>query len=121
MAEKIRVLVVEDEVLVRLGTAEQLRLEGFDVIEADGADQAIRILEQNSDIHILFTDIDMPGSMDGLRLSAFVRDRWPPVRIVVTSGHKLAGAVVLPEGCVFHTKPYEHSRVVQSFRDLMAR
>ncbi|HLV85090.1 MAG TPA: response regulator [Devosia sp.] len=114
------VLVVEDEALVRLDVISQIEDEGFTVIEAANADAAIRILETNPDVTILFTDIDMPGSMDGLKLSAAVRDRWPPVKIVVTSGHRMVEITDLPDGSVFHAKPYRHDEVVASFRELTA-
>ena len=81
------ILVVEDEGLVRMAAADDLVEAGFKVIEAANADQAIQMLEAHPEITILFTDIDMPGSMDGPKLAAAVRDRWPPLKIIVTSGH----------------------------------
>lgn len=80
------VLVVEDEGLIRDLVAEDLQEAGFTVVVAKNADHAIAILEVRRDIHLLFTDIDMPGSMDGLKLAAAVRDRWPPVHIIITTG-----------------------------------
>jgi CheY-like chemotaxis protein len=59
---------------------------GYTIVVANDADQAIAILEARQDIHLVFTDINMPGSMDGLKLAAAVRDRWPPVHIIITSG-----------------------------------
>lgn len=117
---RICVLVVEDEPLVRMDVADRLVEDGFDVHEASNADEAIRLLETYPEIRILFTDIDMPGTMDGLKLSAFVRDRWPPVRIVVTSGHRIVDVVDLPDGGVFYSKPYKYTAIVQSFRELVA-
>jgi CheY-like chemotaxis protein len=77
--------VVEDETLIRELVAEELEEAGYTVIIANNADQAIAILEARQDIHLVFTDIDMPGSMDGLKLAAAVRDdRWPPVHIIIT-------------------------------------
>jgi CheY-like chemotaxis protein len=119
MSHMTKVLVVEDEALVRMVIVDYLADEGFDVVEAANADQAIAILEATPDLHILFTDIDMPGSMDGLKLSAFVRDRWPPVRIVITSGHRMVDIVDLPDGGVFYSKPYDQAEVVRSFREMM--
>ena len=80
------ILIVEDEFLLRMDSAEVIENAGFEVIQAGNADEAIAILEARPDIHIVFTDIQMPGSMDGLKLARFVRDRWPPIKIVATSG-----------------------------------
>ncbi|HEV7283761.1 MAG TPA: response regulator, partial [Kaistia sp.] len=82
------ILVVEDEGLVRMAAADDLVEAGFKVIEAANADQAIQMLETHPEITILFTDIDMPGSMDGIRLAHAVRERWPPVKLVLVSGHQ---------------------------------
>jgi CheY-like chemotaxis protein len=116
----ITVLVVEDEPLVLMSTVDYLQDEGFNVLEAANADEAIAKLEANPAISILFTDVDMPGSMDGLKLSAAVRKRWPPVRIVVTSGHRMVDIADLPDGGVFFSKPYRHREVAASFRELMS-
>jgi CheY-like chemotaxis protein len=102
----ITILVVDDEPLVLMSTVDFLQDEGFEVLEAGNADEAIALLETNPAISILFTDVDMPGSMDGLKLSAAVRKRWPPVRIVVTSGHRIVDITDLPDGGVFFSKPY---------------
>ena len=80
------VLIVEDDLLIRLDAAQMIEEAEFDVIEASNADEAIAILEARSDITVLFTDIQMPGSMDGLKLAAAVKGRWPPIKIVATSG-----------------------------------
>ncbi|MEO6014239.1 MAG: response regulator [Devosia sp.] len=116
----ISVLVVEDEPMIRFAAVTNLEDEGFDVVEATNADQAIAILTARPDIHILFTDIDMPGSMDGLKLSAFVRDRWPPVRIIVTSGKRLVEITELPAGSVFFPKPYGLDAIATSIRQLLS-
>ena len=80
------VLIVEDELLVRMDAMRAIETDGFEVVEANNADEAIAILEQRNDISLIFTDIDMPGSMDGLKLAHFVKDRWPPIKIIATSG-----------------------------------
>jgi DNA-binding LytR/AlgR family response regulator len=78
-------------------------------------------LECRSDIRIIFTDIDMPsGSMNGLKLAAAVRDRWPPIEIIVASGHYKANRDELPEGALFFTKPYPHDDVVGAMKRLAA-
>jgi two-component system, response regulator PdtaR len=106
------ILVVEDEVLINWTTSDELRHEGFDVISAYSADEAIDILEIRADVHVVFTDIDMPGSIDGLRLAAAIRDRWPPVRVIVTSGKELPSA--LPDRVSFVPKPYTTIAVLRA-------
>jgi CheY-like chemotaxis protein len=92
---------------------------GFEAIEAADADEAVRILESRDDIRLVFTDIDMPGSMDGMKLAATVRDRWPPVEIILTSGHIAAQNVTLPERGVFFPKPYDAREVSQAMRRMI--
>ena len=110
------VLVVEDEALLLFTIADELREKGFTVYEASNADAAILLLESHSDIGIMFTDIDMPGSMDGLKLSAAVRDRWPPVKIIVTSGKQNPGTDALPQGGIFMPKPYAPEHVASTMQ-----
>jgi CheY-like chemotaxis protein len=86
-ASKFSVLVVEDEVLVRLDLGSHLERAGYRVIEAGSAAEAIEILERDSSIRVVFTDIRMPGDMDGVALARCVRERWPPTIIVVCSGN----------------------------------
>lgn len=98
------VLVVEDDSLLRFSAADELSEAGFDVIQAGSADEAIEILSVRTDIRVVLTDIEMPGSMDGLWLAAFVRDRWPPIHIIVTSGRNASAPTELPSGAVFFRK-----------------
>jgi two-component system, response regulator PdtaR len=111
----ISILIVEDEALIRFAMAEELSDQGYRVFEAANADEAIAFLEAEPSIQIMFTDVDMPGSMDGLKLSAAVRNRWPPVKIVVTSGKRLVEITDLPDGGVFFAKPYVYDQVIASF------
>jgi CheY-like chemotaxis protein len=113
------VLIVEDEFLLRMDAADMVRAAGFEVVEAANADQAIGILEARRDIAVVFTDIQMPGSMDGLKLARAVRGRWPPIKIVATSGLDL-GERELPEGGRFLPKPYSPMQVTGLLRELMA-
>jgi len=112
------VLVVEDELLLRMHAAEMIAAAGFEVVEAGNADQAIEILETRRDITVVFTDIQMPGSMDGLKLARAVRGRWPPIKIVATSGHVNVGEKDLPEGGRFLSKPYSPRQVTGVLREL---
>jgi CheY-like chemotaxis protein len=114
------VLIVEDEFLLRMSAAEMISEAGFDVVEAGNANEAIAILEARPDIHVVFTDIQMPGSMDGLKLARFVSDRWPPIKIVATSGFVKVGKDDLPEGGRFVPKPYRSEQIVATLRELTA-
>ncbi len=116
----IAVLVVEDETLIRMDITTLLEDQGFTVYEAADADEAIAILNTHSEIRAMFTDIDMPGTMDGLKLAAAVRDRWPPVQIIVTSGHRQLRDDQLPVQGRFFSKPYDHLRVSSAIREMVA-
>ena len=114
------VLVVEDDFLIRMHAVEMIADAGFDVVEAANADEAILILEARLDITIVFTDIQMPGSMDGLKLAAAIRGRWPPIKIVATSGLVDVQSIDLPPGSRFLPKPYSPSQIVATLRELTA-
>ena len=118
--ERPVILIVEDEFLLRMNAAEMIGNAGFDVVEAGNAEEAIAILEARPDIHVVFTDIQMPGSMDGLKLARFVRGRWPPIKIVATSGFVNVGDDDLPEGSRFLPKPYRPEQIVAALRELTA-
>src|SRR3981081_1549081 len=113
------VLIVEDEFLVRMDAVDMIAAAGFEVVEAGNADQAIDILESRKDITVVFTDIQMPGSMDGLKLARAVRGRWPPIKIVATAGHLNVGQTDLPEGGRFLPKPYSPVQVEGGLRELI--
>lgn len=110
------ILIVEDEPLVRLCAVEVLEDAGYQVIEAASADEAIAILESRRDIRVIFTDIHMPGSMDGLKLAHAVRHRWPPIKIIVTSGREKIASEDLPEGGRFFAKPYDPAKLKDTLR-----
>ena len=117
---RIAVLIVEDELLVRMDIADYLIGDGFEVFEAKNAAEAIALLEANPHIQVLFTDIDMPGGMDGLMLAAAVRQRWPPIEIVVTSGHWEMNDRDLPVEGLFFRKPYQQQKISSALRELGA-
>jgi CheY-like chemotaxis protein len=112
------VLIVEDEFLLRMDAVDMIEAAGFEVAEAANADQAIEILEARSDITVIFTDIQMPGSMDGLKFARAVRGRWPPIKIVATSGHVHVSKTDLPAGGRFLPKPYSLVQVAGVLREL---
>lgn len=100
------VLAVEDEPLILWVALDIISGAGFDAVGAKNADEAIAILELRDDIGVVFTDISMPGSMDGLKFAHAVRDRWPPIKIIVSSALGLGDERALPEGGKFIPKPY---------------
>lgn len=121
MAQKgTTVIVVEDEVIVRMDIEMSLQDEGFIVLEASNADEAIGLLDAHPEIRLMFTDIDMPGSMDGLKLAEAVRDRWPPVKIIIASGHRELRDDLLPIEGKFFSKPYDHARIISAMREMLA-
>jgi two-component system, response regulator PdtaR len=107
----IAVLIVEDEFLLRMDAASFIEDAGFAVYEASNADEAIRVLETHDNIRVVFTDISMPGSIDGLKLSHYIRGRWRPIKLIVTSGHFSPSNDELPAGASFIPKPYQHEKV----------
>ena len=113
------VLVVEDDPIIRMGALNIAIDAGFEALEAENADQAIRLLEARADIDVVFTDVVMPGAMDGIRLSHHIRDRWPPVKLIVASGKATIDARDLPAGARFFPKPYSEGTIVQAMTDLL--
>jgi|HubBroStandDraft_2_1064218.scaffolds.fasta_scaffold388985_2 CheY-like chemotaxis protein len=111
------VLIVEDEVLIRMLLSDVLRQAGYQVVEAANADEALAVLTSSPDPDILVTDVRMPGKVDGFALAAFVRRTKPDLKVIITSGH--AG----PDGAIgladtFLTKPYELDAIVGCVRTL---
>ena len=117
--EKPVVLVVEDEILVRLTAVAIAEDAEFEVLSAATADEALSLLEARTDVRLVFTDVQMPGSMDGLRLAHAVRDRWPPVELIVTSGRRHIGANDLPDRGRFIAKPYNFVALAQAFQQMV--
>ena len=101
------VLIVEDEPILRLDIAESFLAAGFRTFEAGTALEAIKILERHPEIGAVFTDIDMPGTMDGMQLAHVIRKRWPPTILVISSGHSFPAAYALPSKATFLPKPYD--------------
>jgi CheY-like chemotaxis protein len=113
------VLVVEDEMLLRMRAVDMVEDAGFTPIEAVDADQAVAILESRSDIAMLFTDIQMPGSMDGLKLAHAVRDRWPPIKIILVSGKLQLADIEIPVDSRFFGKPFEARDMIAEMQDMI--
>lgn len=114
------VLLVEDELFVRMATADALMDAGFEVIETANAQAAQEVLTSRTDIRVVFTDVQMPGSMNGLELACLVRREWPHISVVITSGHWRPESSHLPEDAVFIAKPYGEqapAKVIQALLD----
>jgi two-component system, response regulator PdtaR len=114
------VLVVEDHPLVRMGVLEVIIEAGFEPLEASSAAEAIRILEARPDIHLVFTDAEMPGTMDGIELAHYIRNRWPPVKLIVVSGEVAIDAKELPAGARFFPKPYRETSIVDAMIGMLS-
>jgi two-component system, response regulator PdtaR len=112
MPNQPAILVVEDDPIIRIGALQLVANAGFEAIEASNADEAIRVLEARSDIHLVFTDVGMPGTMDGIKLAHYIRRRWPPVKLIVASGKAILDESHLPAGARFFAKPYSESTIV---------
>ena len=113
------VLIVEDEAMVRLIAASMLQDAGFDTLEADTAEDALHMLEGNGDVCVLFSDIQLPGRMDGCGLARAVHDRWPDIGLVLTSGATTPRRSQLPDDVDFLPKPYEARDMVEAVRHAM--
>ena len=113
------VLVVEDETLVRVTALAIIEESGFEAIAAGNADEAIHSLESRGDISAVFTDVQMPGPMDGLKLAKVIRDRWPPVALLVTSGKTRTIDSDLPNGARFLPKPYFPLQIEMTLREML--
>lgn len=113
----VKVLVVEDEPILLLFATDVVEEAGYEAVCAANADEAIRILRSRDDIRIVFTDIRMPGSMDGMKLATFIRDRWPPIEIIVTSGHLAAAPPELPARGKFFRKPYRTQHIIDALHE----
>lgn len=113
------ILFVEDEALIRMVGVDMLEDEGFQVIEAGTADEAIAILESAPEVRLVFSDVRMPGSMDGLALAEVVHARWPHVRLILTSGHCRLKDGDLPDDGRFVLKPYRREAVLGEIDDLL--
>jgi CheY-like chemotaxis protein len=115
-----KVLVVEDVPILRMMAVDLVADAGFEVFEADNAPDAILILETTPGIRILFTDIDMPRSMNRLMLAAAARDRWPPIQIIVTSGMRAPTDQDMPERSEFFSKPYDARKLTAELHRMAA-
>jgi two-component system, response regulator PdtaR len=113
-----KILIVEDEALERLRGADILAGEGYEVLEAGNADEALRILEATPNVRAVFSDVEMPGSLDGLWLATCICQRWPRIGIVLTSGHYIRPEMKPQEGS-FLPKPYDGQALVREIGEIV--
>src|SRR5580692_12077926 len=113
------ILVVEDEILLRMRAVDMVEDAGYTSVEAVDADEAVAILESRSDIALLLTDIQMPGSMDGLKLAHTVRERWPPIRIILVSGQLGLADLEIPADSRFFGKPIEAEDMIAQMQKMI--
>lgn len=116
----MKILVVEDEPLIRLGLTSLVQDYGHQAVEARDADEAIRLLDRDAEVRLVITDVDMPGSMDGIRLAHYVRQKWPPIHLIVISGKVGVTPGELPLGARFMAKPYQEPALVGLIEALAA-
>lgn len=112
--DKATVLIVEDSAMIRMGAVDTVLSAGYEALEAGDADEAVRILDSRCDIDLVFTDVQMPGTMDGIALSHYIRDHWPPVNLIVASGAANLKESMLPEGSRFFSKPYDDDAITDA-------
>src|ERR1700685_3311575 len=113
------VLVVEDEMVLRMRAVDIVEDAGFTAVQAVNADEALSILQSRSDISLLFSDIQMPGSMDGLKLAHAVHDRWPSIKIVLVSGKATLSDTDKPTNSRFFGKPLDMEQMVAELREMV--
>jgi two-component sensor histidine kinase/DNA-binding NarL/FixJ family response regulator len=116
-----KVLVVEDEMLLRMRAVNIVEDAGFTPIEAVNADEALAILESRSDVDLLFTDIQMPGSMDGLKLAYAVHERWPSIKIILVSGKLTPTDSERPTDSRFFGKPLEVKQIIAEIQEMIGQ
>jgi CheY-like chemotaxis protein len=115
------VLVVEDEMMLRMKVVDMVEDAGYISVEAVDADEAMAILQSRSDIALMVTDVQMPGSMNGLQLAHAVRERWPPIKIILASGQlKLSGSEI-PLDSRFFGKPLQSDEIIAEMRAMLSR
>ena len=116
----MRVLTVDDSRTILAMLHHTLKDAGFEVLQASNATEAIAALEDRLDVRVVFTDVDMPGGVSGIQLAAYIRSRWPPIQIIVTSGRPWPADDPVPANVAFFPKPYRQEQVLDTVRRMAA-
>ncbi|MDO7841881.1 response regulator [Sphingomonas immobilis] len=115
--ERHAILIVEDEAFIRYDLVDFFEDAGFQVFDAENADVAIELMAANPSIRIVLTDVDMPGSMDGVRLAHVIRDRYPPTLLLIASGARKLEQGDMPPGATFIAKPFDPRSLLSRIRE----
>ena len=115
------VLVIENEPVLRIDALDMVERAGFEAVEALSVADAIRILEQRLDIRIVYMDLDPPRGVKGIEIAAAIRDRWPPIEIILTAANFRKADLDLPVRSEFYSKPIQHGEIIAAMRRLAAR
>ena len=115
------VLVVEDEMMLRMRVVDMVEDAGYIPVEAVDADEAMSILRSRSDIVLMLTDVQMPGSMNGLELAHAVREQWPPIKIILASGQLKLSDSDIPQHSRFFGKPLQSDEIIAEMREMLGR
>jgi len=116
---ELTVLLVEDEVLIRLMLADELRNQGLQVLEASNADEALTVLQSSLPVHLLFTDIRMPGEMDGVALAKLAHARFPQIKSIIGSSGRPESIDDFADA--FLAKPYDLRELIKQIRRLLSQ
>jgi len=114
-----RILVVEDELLIGMDMAEAFRDEGYDALVAVSGEEGLAILEREHDFRVVFTDVDLPGRIDGIDLANEIERRWPQIEVLMTSGHHVPNTDMVRSYGRFVPKPYPPAAVVRRVNDIL--
>lgn len=112
------ILIVEDEAIVRFELIDLFEEEGYRVFAAANADEAITILDHHGEVRIVLTDIEMPGTMDGLKLAHYVRKRFPPTLLLVASGRRSVPPDQMPENSAYFAKPFDPAAMLRKIDEM---
>lgn len=112
------ILIVEDEAIVRFELIDLFEEEGYRVFAAADADEAIAILDKHGEVRVVLTDVEMPGTMDGLKLAQYIRRRFPPTLLLIASGHHGITPDEIPEHSAFFAKPFDPAALLRKIDEM---
>lgn len=117
---RLPVLIIEDEPVLRIEVIDMVERAGFEAVESTSVEDAIHTLEERLDIRIVYIDLDMPRGVKGIEIAAAIRDRWPPIDIILTAANFAKADLDLPARAEFYSKPIQHRDVVAAMRRMAA-